>query len=107
MHLSQEDAISILESWRQEGTSLRIYFSQSGANRDFQASIGALTISAMELVSTFEILHVELDGAEFNGGKDAAASSNYSAYLVCECRNGDRCYFYVPRGKPGSGQLTY
>jgi len=99
MHLSRDEAISILDTWRKEGTSLRIFFPQPGADREFQATIGELTHSAVELISASETLHVELEGAEFNGDENAA-SSDYQAYLVCELRNGDRCYFYVPRASP-------
>lgn len=96
MHLSREEAVSILETWKNEATSLRVYFSRSGANREFYASIRTITISAIELDAGSEILHVDLERAEFNGDTNAAASSDYKAYLVCELPNGDRCYFYVP-----------
>jgi hypothetical protein len=96
MHLSREEAISILETWKNERVSLRIYFSRAGANREFQASIREISGSAIELDADSEILHVDLEGAEFNGDTNAAASSDYKAYLVCELPNGDRCYFYEP-----------
>jgi hypothetical protein len=97
MHLSREEAVSILETWKNEATSLRVYFSRSGANREFHAIIRTITRSAVELDAGSEILHVDLEGAEFNGDTNAAASSDYKAYLVCELPNGDRCYFYAPR----------
>ena len=79
MHLSREEAISILETWKSDATSLRVYFSRSGANREFHASIRTITISAIELDAGSEVLHVDLEGAEFNGDKNAAASSDYRA----------------------------
>jgi hypothetical protein len=93
MHLSREEATSILETWKNEVASLRIYFSRAGANREFHAIIETITGSAIELDAGSEILHVDFEGAEFNGDKNAAASSDYKAYLVCELPNGDRCYF--------------
>jgi len=96
MHLSREEAVSILETWKRDATSLRVFFSRSAANREFYASIRTITRSAIELDAGSEILHVDLEGAEFNGDKNAAASSDYRAYLVRELPNGDRCYFYAP-----------
>jgi hypothetical protein len=102
--MSHEEAIALLDTWRRQGKSLRIFFVRTGANREFRATIGELTASAVELMSASETSHVELEGAEFNGDTNSAASSDYQAYLVCELRNGDRCYFYLPRVKPLSAR---
>jgi hypothetical protein len=97
MHLSREEAMFILDMWWKAQTPLRVFFSRPGADRQFRATISELTASAVKLVSGSEALHVELEGAEFNGDQNAAASSDYHAYLVSQFRDGDRCYFYVPR----------
>lgn len=87
----------MLSAWKREGTALRIFFPRPEASREFYATIGGLTASAVELVSASDTLGVELEGAEFNGDPNASPSSEYKAYLVCEFRTGERCYFYVPR----------
>lgn len=97
MHVSQEEAIFMLDMWCKAKTLLRVFFSRPGADRQLQATINELTASAVKLVSVSDTLHVELEGAEFNGDQNSSASSDYQAYLVCEFRNGDRCCFYVPR----------
>jgi hypothetical protein len=45
-------------------------------------------------------LQIDVQGADFHGDNRI----DHSAYLVCEFRNGDRCYFHVVRPmKTGSG----
>jgi hypothetical protein len=100
MHLSREEAIFMLDMWWKAKTSLTVFFSRTGTDKQFQATIGELTTSAVKLATASDTWHVELEGAEFNGDQNSSASSDYQAYLVCEFRNGDRCCFYVPRENP-------
>lgn len=97
MHLSREEAIAILTTWKETGTRLRVFFSQPGSDRMFEATVGEVTAVAVQLVSASESLGIELVGAQFNGDPDASPSSEYTAYLICEFRSGERCYFYVPQ----------
>lgn len=99
MHLSQEEAVSLLSAWKQAGTPLRVFFSRHGSDQMFQATIREVTALAVKLASASETFNIELLGAEFNGDPNASASSEYEAYLVCELRGGERCYFYVLRTK--------
>jgi hypothetical protein len=105
MHLSREEGVFILDMWWKTKTSLTVFFSRPGADRLLQATISELTGSAVKLVSDSDELHVELEGAEFNGDQNASASSDYAAYLVCKFRNCGRCYFYVPLEEKKGGDL--
>jgi hypothetical protein len=106
MHISSEEAMSLLIGWRNEGTPLEVRLSRSGAREEVRGTIRELRETIVEVFSDSGKLQVDLQGAEFNGDKSAPASSNYAAYLVCEFPNGDRSSFYVLRPtKSSSGPL--
>lgn len=87
----------MLTAWKDAETVLRVLCRGHGSGQELRAVIRAVTPLAVELFSDVESLNIELEGAEFNGDPNAGASSDYDAYLVCEFRSGDRCYFYAPR----------
>ena len=99
MNIPAEEAMSLLDSWRNEMTPLKIHSSRSGVRQDLQGVIQDLKRHVVVVSSESGNLQVDLEGAEFNGDKSAPASSNYGAYLICEFRNGDRCSFHALRSK--------
>jgi hypothetical protein len=105
MHISFEEAMSLLITWRNEGTPLEVRLSRSGGREDVRGTIRELRETIVEVFSDSGQLQVDLKGAEFNGDKSAPASSNYAAYLVCEFPNGDRSSFYVLRATRSGSSL--
>ena len=97
MNISAEEATSLLDSWKNEMTPLKIHSSLSGVRQDLQGVIQDLKGQIVVISSDSGKLQVDLEEAEFNGDKSAPASSNYGAYLICEFRNGDRCSFHALR----------
>jgi hypothetical protein len=98
MNISAEEAMSLLGSWKNEMTPLKIHSSRSGARQDLQGVIQDLKRTIVVISSASGELQLDLEGAEFNGGKPASGS-DYSAYLICEFRNGDRCSFHALRSQ--------
>ncbi|MGD0956464.1 MAG: hypothetical protein ABR953_06480 [Candidatus Acidiferrales bacterium] len=99
MNISAEEAMSLLESWKNEMTPLKIHSSCSDVPQDLQGVIQDLKGQIAVISSDSGKLQVDLEGAEFNGDRSLPASSNYGAYLICEFRNGDRCSFHALRSK--------
>jgi hypothetical protein len=99
MHITLEEAISLLDNWKQMGTLLRVRCSSPGDLRELQATVESVKDGVAELGSGSEEIKIDLHGAEFNGDRRESARSDYGAYLVCEYRNGDRYSFYAPRTK--------
>lgn len=96
MHISSQEALALLESWLTANTSLRVRV----GGREFQAHIGAITGTVVTVDADADKLQIDVQGADFHGDNRI----DHSAYLVCEFRNGDRCYFHVVRPmKTGSG----
>jgi hypothetical protein len=93
MNISPEEALALLERWRQAHTLLRIHL--PGRQQPIQATIGAIAGSVITVISSPESLQIDLEGSVFNGDGRPEISSN--AYLTCEFRNGDRYSFYAPR----------
>jgi len=67
MHIPLDEALSLLSSWRNEGTHLRIYASGSGFRRDFLGTIRELKGKVVEFCNDRTQLQVDLQGATFNG----------------------------------------
>jgi len=99
MHITLEEAISLLDNWKQTGTLLRVCSSRSGDLWELQATIKSVKDGVAELTAGSDEMKIDLHGAEFNGDRRESARSDYGAYLVCEYRNGDRYSFYAPRTK--------
>src|ERR1700730_9487374 len=97
MHVSLDEAMSLLNTWSTEGVSLQVHSSRSGLREDLRGAIRALRGTIVEIISDSKELQIDLQGADFNGDKSPPPGSQYAGYLVCEFRNGDRCSFYVLR----------
>jgi hypothetical protein len=92
MHISPEEAFSILESWRNGRISLRVHL--PGQAQPVNSTIREIDGTVVHLGSDPGTLQVDLHGADFNGDARKEYSSR-GAYLVCEFRSGDRYSFYV------------
>jgi hypothetical protein len=97
MNISDEEALSLLNSWFLEKTTLRACFSKPGATKEVHGLITDIAGTTIKVDTEPEEIEINLDGAEFNGDKRAPASAPHSAYLICEFRNDDRWTFYAPR----------
>jgi hypothetical protein len=103
MHITSDEAISLLDNWKMAGTVLRVYLSNSGIVRELQATVIAIRDGFVDLSVGSEEIKIDLKRAEFNGDTKGPDSSDYGAYLVCEYPSGDRYSFYAPRRKPSEG----
>jgi hypothetical protein len=92
MHISSEEAFSLLKSWRNGRTALRVHL--PGQTQPVNSTIREIEGTVVRLGSDPETLQIDLHGADFNGDARKEHSSR-GAYLVCEFRSGDRCSFYV------------
>jgi hypothetical protein len=96
MHITIDEAIAILDSWKTGETLLDVHASIAGHGRKFQASVisvrGVVSLSGSEGET-----EVDLAGATFNGDRRASPNSHYGACLICEYGNGDVWSFYAPR----------
>jgi hypothetical protein len=97
MNISLEEAISLLDGWRNAGTEVRLHLSTQKGNREVRAVITSLTGTEVGIVADTEILTLDLKGAEFNGDRRSSPHSNQGPYLVCEFRNDDRWSFRAPQ----------
>lgn len=102
MNITAKEAMSLLESWKNEKTSLKVHSSRSGVQQDSRGVVQDLKRKIVFVSSEAGNLQIDLEGAEFNGDRFVPASSSYGAYLICEFRNGDRCSFHALRSKPAS-----
>jgi hypothetical protein len=92
MHISSDEALSLLESWRDGRVSLRVHM--PGQTQPAEATIREIDGTVVRLGSDPATLQFDLHGADFNG--DARKEySGRGAYLVCEFPSGDRYSFYV------------
>jgi hypothetical protein len=87
MHISLEEALLLLNSWRNQGTRLRIHGSGAELLQDLRGTIRELNGTIVEVCDDKRKLQVDLQGADFNGDVSSPA------YLVCEFRNGGRYSF--------------
>ena len=99
MHITLEEAISLLDNWKLMGTLLRVRCSRPDGLRELKATVKSIKDGVAELSAISEEMKIDLHGAEFNGDRRESARSDYGAYLVCEYPNGDRYSFYAPRTK--------
>jgi len=92
MHISPEEAFSLLESWREGRVSLRVHM--PGQTQPVKATIREVEGTVVRLSSDLEPFQFDLHGADFNGDARREHSSR-GAYLVCEFPSGDRYSLYV------------
>jgi hypothetical protein len=97
MHITLDEAIVILESWKTGETLLDVHVSIAGHGRKFQATVISIRGEVVSLSGTEGETEVDLAGATFNGDRRASPNSHYGAYLICEYGNGDFWSFYAPR----------
>lgn len=97
MHITPDEAISILKGWVADKTVLRVCLSRPGASREIHGCISEIKGKTIKIGNASETIEINLYDAEFNGDRRAAANSPYGPYLVCEFRNDDRWAFYAPR----------
>jgi hypothetical protein len=98
MHLTVEEALSLLKSWESDQTVLRIHFSGSKSSREVQASI-RLVGARVRLLAGAEEVDIDLADAEFNGDRRSPPNASHGAYLICEFKSDDRLSLYAPRIK--------
>jgi hypothetical protein len=99
MNISAKEAMSLLDSWKDQMTSLKVHSSRSGMREDLQGIIRDRKGTFVVIAADPREFQLDLEGAEFNGDKSLPASSDYVAYLICEFSNGDRCSFHALRSK--------
>ena len=97
MHITLDEAKSLLDSWKATGTVLKVYLPRAGRSQELQATVANISGAIVGIDASGDKIELDLTGAEFNGDRRSAPNSNQGAYLVCEYRNGDRYSFYAPR----------
>jgi hypothetical protein len=97
MHITLDEAIPILDSWKASGTMLRVHLFRAGHGREVQGTVTGINAAVIDFHADAEKIAIDLDGAEFNGDRRPPPNSSHGAYLICEYRNGDRFSFYAPR----------
>ena len=104
MHISLDEAISLLDEWKNWRTPLRVRISQAGDIREMEAVVVAVAGGLIGLSAGERETELVLIGAEFNGDRRSGPDERRGAYLVCEFPNGDRWSFQAPaRPKSSSG----
>ena len=92
MHIPLDEALVLLNSWKNKGTRLRVHASGAGIRQDLpQGTIRGLRGTIVEIGDDETKLEVDLKDAEFNGDWSPPA------YLICEFRDGGRYSFYALR----------
>lgn len=97
MHITIDEAIAILDSWRTAETPLDVHVSGASHGRKLHLAVIGISGTVVSLAGNVGETKVDLAGATFNGDRRASANSQYGAYLVCEFGNGGFWSFYAPR----------
>jgi hypothetical protein len=103
MHITLDEAVSLLDSWKATGTVLRMHLFGTGQSRELQAKVKDIKGALINFNANGEEIAIDLDGAHFNGDRRSSSNSSHGAYLICEYRNGDRFSFYAPGTDQQSG----
>jgi hypothetical protein len=94
MHIPLDEALVLLNSWKTEGTRLRVHASGAGIRQELpQGTIRGLRGTIVETGDDETKLEVDLKDADFNGDWSPPA------YLICEFRDGGRYSFHTLRGE--------
>ena len=80
MHITLEEAISLLDNWKLMGTLLRVRCSRPDGLRELKATVKSIKDGVAELSAISEEMKIDLHGAEFNGDRRESARSDYGAY---------------------------
>jgi hypothetical protein len=97
VHIDVAEAITLLEGWAADKTTLRVCFSRPGTSREANGHITGIKGKTVKLDTDSGAMEISLYDAEFNGDRRAPANSPYGAYLICDFRNDNRWTFYAPR----------
>lgn len=98
MNINLQEALALLDTWRENRTPLRVHFSsRTSKPLELQVTITDISGQIVSLDAGSEQLKLELMDAEFNGDRVAPRNAAHGPYLICEFRNEDRWTFYAPR----------
>jgi hypothetical protein len=97
MHRDIAEAITLLESWAADQTTLRVCVSKPGTSTEAHGRIIAIKEKTVMLDTDSGVMEISLFDPEFNGDRRASTGSSHGAYLICEFRDDDRWPFYAPR----------
>jgi hypothetical protein len=92
MHIQLNEALALLDRWRNEGTRIRMRASGPAGSQELLGTIQAVTGSTVGIGDEAKKLEIDLTGADLNG--DPA----HAEYLACEFADGRRYAFHVARG---------
>jgi hypothetical protein len=95
MHISLDEALTLLNGWKNRETPLDVYVSRPGFLQDLQGKVRELQGTTVEVHADRSSLQLDLQGADFNG------DGSSREYLVCEFRDGKRYSFYGLRANAG------
>jgi hypothetical protein len=88
MHLRLDEALNLLNNWKNRETPLNVYVSRPGFLQDLNGKVRELRGTIVEVCADQSNLQLDLEGADFNG------DGFTREYLVCEFRDGKRYSFY-------------
>jgi len=97
MLIDLANAVSRLNAWREEKTSLQVYVSIKGVCADLWGAVQEVQGTVAEIRSDSGTLRLELRGGLFHWQDDPPSPSNFAASLLVEFRNGDRFLFSALR----------
>lgn len=92
MHIQLNEALALLDRWKNEGTRIRLRASGPPSSQELLGTIRAVTGTTVGVGDDVKKLEIDLTGADLNGDPDQAE------YLVCEFSDGRRFAFNVARG---------
>jgi hypothetical protein len=104
MHITTEEAVTILNGWKSGETSLDVHVSSVGKARRLQAPVVGISGALVSLSSNEGATELDLTGASFNG--DQKGSAIYGPYLICNYGDGDFGSFYARRSLDTQGVIS-
>ena len=91
MHIQLNEALALLDRWKNEGTRIRMRASGPAISQELLGTIRATDGAVVDIGDELKNLELDLAGADLNG--DPA----HAEYLVCEFSDGRRYAFHVAR----------
>ena len=88
MHVRLDEALTLLNNWKDRETPLNVYVSRPGFLQDLKGKVRELRGTTVEVRADQLNFQLDLQGADFNG------DGFTREYLVCEFRDGKRYSFY-------------
>jgi hypothetical protein len=92
MHISSDEAIWMIEKWRDTSASLRVHLRDR--REPLHATVESVSGTVVRLIAGGDKFAIDIQGADFNGDDRSRDETGKPAYLVCEFSDGDRCSFY-------------